>query len=639
MRGRMSFRLLPIALVTAAWVVAWLCEWFAGIGPDAENVLWSVVAVVAAANAFTAARRPENRATALSFRLFGAGAVLWSFGQAGWTWYTLHGNAVPYPSWDDVGYLGALPLFAAGIVAWPRARRGRISRAELFEMGLACGALALFVNEFAIAPLLHNGIHGITGALDLTYPLAELGLAATVVVGLFFGGWRDRTRLVTVMLGLLALAVGDTVFVQLDGLMGLALDATWTAPFVALGVAAALPPNARAARQRDFSWMRLAVIMAAFVLLRSMQLVDAAGQIGAIETAEQAAVSALLMLVLARALAVGHKERGERQRTERLNDEVKRAYADRDAALEASRTGVALFSSGRARFWNHAFVEVLGLAGDGGDMSLQALVARLDRPVEVGEDTTFVHAGRYVRLRVTALDDSDVLATVDDVTAEERERDNRERFVAEIVQAREEEARSIAELLHDDALQELSALALRLELDAVRSGNENLVGFARDTNAISCSIRQLVVDLHPAVLESRGLAPAIDMAAQPLREAGVVVEVEELPLRLEPELERLCYRLAQEALANVLAHANASRVDVALELYRGSLRCDIRDDGGGIHLEHRAGGKGRHGIQLARKRLELAGGTLTVGPNPSGGTSFAFELPVAPRAHRLEATA
>jgi signal transduction histidine kinase len=640
-RSRLTLRLLPIGIVTVAWTASWLYSWSTGGAYGGENILWTAVALVAAANAFVAARRPENRASALSFWLFGAGAVMWAFGQAGWTWYSMNGDAVPYPSWDDVGYLAAIPIFAAGIITWPRARRGRISAAEWFEMGLSCGALALLVHEFAIAPLLRGGIHGITGALDLTYPLAEFALAATVVVGLFFGAWRDRTRLVTIMLGLLALAVGDTMFVQLGGSVARAVEPAWTVPFVALGIAAALPPSARGSRIRNFSWMRLGLIMLAFTFLRGLQVVEGFKDIGTVETAEQAATSALLILVLARALAAGTKEREARERMEKLNAEVKRAYADRDAALEASRTGVALFSEGKARFWNHAFVDVLGLAGDGGEMSWDAFVARLDRPVEIGDDTTFLHGGRYIRLRVTPLEDGDVLATVDDVTVEESERENRDRFVAEIVQAREEEARSIAELLHDDALQELSALALRLELDALRSGNENLVDFARDTNSISRSIRRLVVDLHPAVLESRGLAPAIDMAAQPLRESGVVVEVDDLPLRLEPELERLCYRLAQEALANVLAHAHAERVDVMLDLRNGFLHCDVRDDGSGIEPERRnsALSHGRHGIHLARKRLELAGGALTVAPLPAGGTSFAFQLPVTARARQLEATA
>jgi signal transduction histidine kinase len=350
-----------------------------------------------------------------------------------------------------------------------------------------------------------------------------------------------------------------------------------------------------------------------------------------------AAASAVTFVgVLARALAVIRNEREARERMERLNVEVKRAYADRDAALEASRTGVALFSAGKARFWNHALIELLGLSGDGGGMDLESFGARLDRVITTGDEMMLKRGERYLRLCVQQLEDGDVLLTVDDATVEETERDNRERFVAEIVQAREEEARAIAELLHDDALQELSALALRLELDAMRSGNENLVAFARDTNAISRSIRRLGVDLHPAVLESRGLAPAIHMAAQPLREAGVLVEVDELPMRLEPQLERLSYRLVQEAFGNVLAHANATNVQVTFELGNGSLHCEVRDDGRGIDSRLLSSTLG-HGLQIARKRLELAGGTLDVVKTADSGTSFAFDLPVTLRARRLEA--
>ena len=280
---------------------------------------------------------------------------------------------------------------------------------------------------------------------------------------------------------------------------------------------------------------------------------------------------------------------------------------------------------------------MLDVSGDGQDMTWDAFVRRLGHVVVPGDETTFQRGDRHVRLRVAELPDGDLLVTVDDVTSEETERDSRDRFVAEIVQAREEEARSIAELLHDDALQELSALALRLELDAMRSGNESLVSFARDTNAISRSIRRLVVDLHPAVLESRGLAPAIDMAAQSLREAGVMVTVDDLPERLDPQLERLCYRLVQEALANVLAHAAAEQVDVTLELRNGSLYCEVRDDGRGIE-PRLARAADQHGLHLARKRLELAGGGLTVEQTLAGGTSFAFDLPVTLRARHLEAT-
>jgi len=80
---------------------------------------------------------------------------------------------------------------------------------------------------------------------------------------------------------------------------------------------------------------------------------------------------------------------------------------------------------------------------------------------------------------------------------------------------------------------------------------------------------------------------------------------------------------------------------VTLELNSGWLHCEVRDDGRGIdpRLTSSALSQGHHSLQLARKRLELAGGALTLAKTPDGGTSFAFDLPVTLRARQLEATA
>jgi signal transduction histidine kinase len=637
MRSRVTLHVLPVGLLAAAWTAAWLYTWTTGGSLDAENILWTGVAMTAAISALLASRRAENRASARSFVLFGAGAFMWAIGQAVWTYYTLRGVEVPYPSLADVGYLAALPLFAAGILTWPRARQRRLAHGELLEMALGFGAVALVVGEFAIAPLLDDGIHGLTGALTLTYPIAEFGLAAVIIVGLLFGGWRDRGRLVLIMGGLLALAVGDTVFVKLDGVVAGAIEPAWTIPFLALGVAAALPPARRYLLRRT-SWLKLILLLVVFTGLRGLQLAEAFAHESTIEWIENLALSLLLLAALARALSLGRSEREERQRSERLKAEVERAYSDRDAALEASRTGVALLADGEVRFWNAAFVELLDVEATGRGIAWTAFRERLDRMTR--DELSFWRDDRYLRIRSTNLSSGERLVTVDDFTAEETEREDRDRFVAEVVQAREEEARMIAELLHDDALQELSALALRLELDALRSGNEHLVDFARDTNAISRSIRQLVVDLHPAVLESRGLSPAIEAAAQNLRAAGIEVTVDDLPLRFEPDLERLAYRLAQEGLANVLKHAEATHVEVKLQLRKGSLHFEIRDDGRGFEPAVQTAGlrHGRLGLHLARQRLDLVGGTLVVGPAGGRGTSFSFDLPVALRTRLLEAT-
>ena len=204
------------------------------------------------------------------------------------------------------------------------------------------------------------------------------------------------------------------------------------------------------------------------------------------------------------------------------------------------------------------------------------------------------------------------------------------RALAEVVRAQDAEARRVAELLHDDAVQALTALSLRLELTAMQREDETLAALARDAASITAAIRRLLVDLHPAVLESRGLGAAIESVADGLRTTDLDVAVARFEHRLPPELEQLAYRAVQEALANVREHASATSVHVTLTLEEDALRCAVDDNGVGTRTEDvaHALGRGSLGIHLVRERIELAGGRLSVGPNDFGGTCFAFDLPI-----------
>jgi signal transduction histidine kinase len=183
---------------------------------------------------------------------------------------------------------------------------------------------------------------------------------------------------------------------------------------------------------------------------------------------------------------------------------------------------------------------------------------------------------------------------------------------------------------------------MRVELAALRTGQDSLFELAREAGAVTASIRRLLIELHPAVLESQGLGPAIDAAAGTLRSVGVMVEVDELDARLSPEREALAYRLVQEAFANVLKHARAARVDVSLAVEDGFLRCDVADDGAGFVPGEAATAvhRGLLGLHLVRERIELAGGRFALESAPGEGTRFTFELPLGvPEADRETAEA
>jgi signal transduction histidine kinase len=203
---------------------------------------------------------------------------------------------------------------------------------------------------------------------------------------------------------------------------------------------------------------------------------------------------------------------------------------------------------------------------------------------------------------------------------------SRDRFLVELVNTQERGSRRIADLLHDDVVQQLTALGFRLELEAQRTSQPRLRTLAADTGQITASIRRLLVELQPAILDSQGLVPAIDVVADTLRERGIDVRVSPFPHRLPRETETLAYRLVQEALANVLRHSKAADAEVELRLHDGVLRGRVSDSGSGARPgEHTIDG---FGLLVARERVELAGGRFLVESGAGRGTDFLFELPL-----------
>ena len=95
-------------------------------------------------------------------------------------------------------------------------------------------------------------------------------------------------------------------------------------------------------------------------------------------------------------------------------------------------------------------------------------------------------------------------------------------------------------------------------------------------------------------------------------------------VRLEPDIETIAYRVAQEALTNVVKHAEAGTVAVALRLDPAGLRLTITDDGRGVG----AGRSGGYGIVGMRERAELASGTLEITPLADAGTCVTLALPL-----------
>jgi signal transduction histidine kinase len=339
---------------------------------------------------------------------------------------------------------------------------------------------------------------------------------------------------------------------------------------------------------------------------------------------------ALLGLLVARYFLLARDERNEARELGRTKAELERSYGDRESALAASRTGVCLFAEGQARFWNPAFLQLLEIEGHL-PTDWASFLVRIQTASTLGEDFAFeTAAGKSIRVRLSALGLGEMLVSVDDVTDDVRERATRDEFVAQMVTTQEYHSRRVAELLHEDVVQQLTALGFGLELASMRSGDGSLAELSASAGQIMTSLRRLLVDLHPAVLESQGLAAAVDMAAAELRATGVEVGVSPFGERFGSTLEQLAYRAVQEAFKNVLAHARAERVTVEIVERDSVFVCKITDDGRGFDATESIDVRqpGRLGMKLVRKRIELAGGTFYLRSTPGNGTTFAFTLPV-----------
>jgi signal transduction histidine kinase len=211
--------------------------------------------------------------------------------------------------------------------------------------------------------------------------------------------------------------------------------------------------------------------------------------------------------------------------------------------------------------------------------------------------------------------------------SERVERDALRRIVA----AQEAERRRLARELHDETGQALTSILLGLgSLEDSLSGNEAEASVKNVRQLVVQtlqSVRQLAVDLRPKVLDDFGLVPALERLTEQLREQSDL-EVEflsRLEGRLPEEIETAVYRIVQEALTNVVKHANARQVSIVLARTDRTVTALIEDDGRGF--DPAATREGGFGLEGMRERVALLGGTLKVESRRNAGTTVKVEVP------------
>ena len=215
-----------------------------------------------------------------------------------------------------------------------------------------------------------------------------------------------------------------------------------------------------------------------------------------------------------------------------------------------------------------------------------------------------------------------------------RQRNELSALVAQLIEAQEQERRRVAQDLHDGAAQIAATLGYHLQSLGVRVGDDHalrgeldeLAALARRSVA---DIRAAIADLRPAELDDLGLAAALRARLDAIDDIEVIADLDKAAADWPTSTGIVFYRVAQEAIVNVVKHADATRLIVRLFEDEGCAHLEVIDDGKGIMENRNPSTRGeRLGIVGMRERLGLLNGQITVAANTGGGTRVCAVAPL-----------
>ncbi|MGE5336535.1 MAG: PAS domain S-box protein [Gemmatimonadota bacterium] len=258
-------------------------------------------------------------------------------------------------------------------------------------------------------------------------------------------------------------------------------------------------------------------------------------------------------------------------------------------------------------------------------------------PVLLSATAVIDDAGRLVQSRVSVFD----------ITRRKLAQEEAGRYALRLkamslraAEAQETEKRRLARELHDRVGQNLSALSINLDImmrQLNAGSHSSIAGRLEDSrrlvDATVESIRNVMAELRPAVLDDYGLAAALRWYAEEFgRRTGVATNVSgtDPNPRLPPNVEGALYRIVQESLTNVAKHAGARQATVVLETNDGTFSLAVSDDGCGFDPASPMQSPNHHGwgLMIMRERAESVGGRLHVESAPRQGTRIVVEVKV-----------
>jgi PAS domain S-box-containing protein len=215
----------------------------------------------------------------------------------------------------------------------------------------------------------------------------------------------------------------------------------------------------------------------------------------------------------------------------------------------------------------------------------------------------------------------------------ERDLADRRSLLAHLVAAGEEERARIANDIHDDSIQAITAAGMRLQI--MRKSIDNpeqlslLDDFERTIQLSIARLRHLLFELRPPVLDNDGLSAALETYLEEGTDGAATTYRLDDHLKTQPTLETrtILYRIVQEALVNTRKHAQAEHVTVSLHERDGGYYVSVSDDGVGFVADVRDPVPRHLGLRAMRERATLAGGWLRIEAVPHKGTTVEVWVP------------
>lgn len=575
-------------------------------------------------------------------------------------------DPAPYPSAADAAWLTMSIVLLCALAVLVRVRVRRLS------VGLTIDALLAGLTAAGVAvALLFRTLEQITEipdpdetvATNLAYPLLDVALLVLVAGAFVAAGWRSRSTLL--------LALGVAGFAVVDGVFVYQVTAGTYRPGTAIA-ALSLLATAAIAFSGWVSEADLEVVggrvFSHVAFPASLGLISIGALLyGALEDVPLAGVllpAAALVVGIGRAVFTVLRDR----RTAQTTIGAKNAELLRFQALvETSDDFIAMAGpDGNVLYVNPAGRHLVGLDAEqdvcvltiGDFMTEEGLRAsvEIEQPAVMahgrwqGESTLRdFRGGQPIPVAISSFlmshpetGEPIALATVQrDIserraaqTALEQLADERHRLLGRLVQAQEDERARIAADVHDDSVQALAAVDLRLGLMR-RQLDGRAPDLATTAEKLSESVtralerlRDLLFDLESPAVEN-DLLEALAVAAEHVFEGQLRWRITgDTDVDLPETMRVTAYRIAREAMVNVVKHAAAREAVIDLQVLDEGLELTVDDDGRGLEPADASPRPGHFGISAMQDRAAVAGGRLSVERREEGGTRVRLWLPV-----------